>query len=266
MNRLQIESGLRAAIPRGELCLHYQPQVRLADGRLVGVEALLRWRHPEWGFVAPSQFIPVAEDSGMMDALGQWVMYEACQQLRSWDLAGIEMPSVSVNCSVQQLDAERLPAQVADVLGKTGIAPERLELEITESMLMRDPEPAIAALAALQSQAIRIAIDDFGTGHSSLAYLRRLPVTRLKIDRSFVSGIGQQDSDEQICRTVIALANSLQLETLAEGVEHLHQASFLRHEGCELAQGYFYGRPMSPEAFQNWLVGRESGLQQQRTS
>ena len=260
MRRLQMESGLRMAMSRGQLSLHYQPQVRLADGRLVGVEALLRWRHPQWGFVPPEQFIPVAEASGMMEALGMWVMLEACRQLRTWDEAGLRVPSVSVNCSVQQLDADRLPAQVADVLERTGLAPERLELEITESMLMRDPEPAIAALEALKSQAIRIAIDDFGTGHSSLAYLRRLPVTRLKIDRSFVGGIGHQDSDEQICRTVIALARSLQLETLAEGVEYPHEAAFLHQEGCELAQGYHYARPMPPEDLADWLAGREAGL------
>ncbi|MFC7300376.1 EAL domain-containing protein [Cognatiluteimonas weifangensis] len=256
--RLAVESGLRLAMAQRQFRLHYQPQLDLRDGTLVGVEALVRWQHPQWGLVGPARFIPVAEEAGLIDEVGLWVLMEACRQLRAWDAAGLHIPAISVNCSVRQLDADRLPAQVAAVLAATGLAAQRLEMEITESTLMRDPERAIAALLALQAQGVRLAIDDFGTGHSSLAYLKRLPVTRLKIDRAFVSGIGNDPNDEQICRTVIELARNLRLQTLAEGVEHAHEAEFLRNEGCDLAQGFHYARPLPPEALAAWLAAHRA--------
>ena len=252
--RLALETGLRMALPRQQFRLHYQPQLDLHGGTLVGVEALLRWEHPELGTIPPVQFIPVAEETGQIEEIGQWVLLEACRQLRAWDDAGLGIHGMSVNCSVQQLDADRLPAQVAAILAATGIAADRLELEITESVLMRDPEHAIVVLQALKAQGVRLAIDDFGTGYSSLAYLRRLPLTRLKIDRAFVSGIGNDPGDEEICRTVIALARNLGLETLAEGVVHLHEAAFLRAGGCTLAQGFHYARPLPPEALVAWVA------------
>ncbi|MGX5673329.1 EAL domain-containing protein [Thermomonas fusca] len=251
--RLALETGLRMALPRQQFRLHYQPQLDLHDGALAGVEALLRWEHPELGTIPPVQFIPVAEETGQIEEIGQWVLLEACRQLRAWDDAGLGIHGMSVNCSVQQLDADRLPAQVAAILAATGIAADRLELEITESVLMRDPEHAIVVLQALKAQGVRLAIDDFGTGYSSLAYLRRLPLTRLKIDRAFVSGIGNDPGDEEICRTVIALARNLGLETLAEGVEHAHEAAFLREGGCTLAQGFHYARALPPEALVAWV-------------
>ena len=257
--RMAIDSGLRVALAQRQFRLHYQPQVELREGRLVGVEALLRWQHPELGLVPPCEFIAIAEENGLIAEIGLWVLMEATRQLRAWDDAGLDVPAVSVNCSVRQLDPDRLPAQVAAVLAAVGLASSRLELEITESMLMRDPERAIAVLHALKAQGVRLAIDDFGTGHSSLAYVKQLPVTRLKIDRSFVSGIGRHANDEQICRTVIALAHSLQLETLAEGVEHAHEADFLRAEGCALAQGYLYAAPLAPDALRDWLDRAASG-------
>lgn len=258
-HRLAVESGLRAAIASGELRLHFQPQVALEDLRRVGVEALVRWQHPEWGLVQPGQFISVAEESGLIDELGTWVIKEACRQLRAWDDVGMGVACMSVNCSVQQLDVDRLPAQVSSALRTTGVAAERLELEITESMLMREPERAIETLQALQDLGVRVAIDDFGTGHSSLAYLKRLPVNRLKLDRSFVSGIGTDPNDEQICRTVIALAKNLGLQILAEGVEHDHEAEFLRAEGCELAQGYLYARPLAADELEAWWAAGHRG-------
>ncbi|MCJ0824533.1 EAL domain-containing protein [Luteimonas sp. 50] len=258
--RLAVESGLRVAMAQRQFRLHYQPQLDLRDGSLIGVEALVRWQHPEWGLVPPGQFIPIAEETGLIDEIGLWVLMEACRQLHAWDAQGLRIPGVAVNCSVQQLDADRLPAQVAAVLAATGVAAERLELEITESMLMRDPERAIAVLAALKAQGVCLSIDDFGTGHSSLAYLKHCPVTRLKIDRSFVSGIGNDANDEEICRTVIALARNLHLQTVAEGVEHSHEASFLRAEGCDLAQGFHYSRPLPPDALEAWLAARQAGV------
>lgn len=254
--RLTLESGLRMALANRELRLFYQPQVNVRDGSLMGVEALLRWQHPDLGMVPPSQFIPVAEDAGMIVEIGNWVLIEACRQLRAWDDAGLHVPSMSVNCSVQQLDADRLPAQVANVLAVTGLAPDRLELEITESVLTHDPEQAISVLNALKTLGIRLAIDDFGTGYSSLAYLRRMPVSRLKIDRTFVSGIGRNANDEQICRTVISLAQNLKMEVLAEGVEHSHEAEFLSNEGEVLAQGYFYASALPPHQLATWLNGQ----------
>lgn len=251
--RLALETGLRMALPRQQFRLHYQPQVDLRTGALAGVEALLRWEHPELGLIPPAQFIPVAEETGQIEEIGQWVLLEACRQLRAWDDAGLGVAGMSVNCSVQQLDADRLPAQVAAILAATGVAADRLELEITESVLMRDPEHAIVVLQALKAQGIRLAVDDFGTGYSSLAYLRRLPLTRLKIDRAFVSGIGNDPGDEEICRTVIALARNLGLETLAEGVEHPHEAAFLRDGGCALAQGFHYARALPPDGLVAWM-------------
>ena len=251
--RLALETGLRMALPRQQFRLHYQPQVDLRTGTLAGVEALLRWEHPELGLIPPAQFIPIAEETGQIEEIGQWVLLEACRQLRAWDDAWLGVAGMSVNCSVQQLDADRLPAQVAAILAATGIAADRLELEITESVLMRDPEHAIVVLQALKTQGVRLAVDDFGTGYSSLAYLRRLPLTRLKIDRAFVSGIGNDPGDEEICRTVIALARNLGLETLAEGVEHEHEAAFLRDGGCTLAQGFHYARALPPDALVAWM-------------
>ena len=254
--RLVLESALRAALVNRELCLLYQPQLDLRDGTVVGAEALVRWRHPQWGLVSPAEFIPVAEESGLIAEIGLWVLMEGCRQLREWDGIGLQLPCLSVNCSVQQLDPDRLPAQVAAVLAAAGLPAARLELEITESLLMRDPDGAISVLAALQAQGVRLSIDDFGTGHSSLSALKRMPVDRLKIDGSFVRGIGHDPKDAQFCRTIIALAGNLGLETLAEGVEHARTADFLRAEGCQLVQGYLYSRPLPAAEFVEWMRAR----------
>jgi len=254
--RMALESGLRMAVARRELRLHYQPQVDLRDGSLVGVEALLRWQHPTWGLVPPGQFIALAEETGLIEQLGHWALVEACRQLRAWDDAGLVVPVMGVNCSVQQLDIHKLPAQVADVLAATGLAAQRLELEITESMLMKEPEQAIEVLQAVRAQGVRLAIDDFGTGYSSLAYLQRMPMSRLKIDRAFVSEIDSHPGNQQICRTVIELARSLGLETLAEGVERAQEGDFLREGGCALAQGYLYARPLPASELVAWVQAR----------
>lgn len=251
--RLDMENALRSAIERNELRLYYQPQVDLASGQMAGVEALVRWQHPQLGLITPLQFIPLAEETGLIDGIGLWVLREACQQAVVWQAEGIRVPRVAVNLAVQQIEGGQLAAQVAAVLSMTGLEAARLELEITESTIMREPQKVTQAMSALRELGVKLAVDDFGTGYSSLAYLKNLPLDRLKIDRSFVRDIGDNPGDEAICRAVIGLACSLGLETVAEGVENEAQAEFLRGEGCETAQGYLYARPMPAEDLLRWL-------------
>lgn len=244
LEQLVMETALRDAINRNELVLHYQPQFNLTTGALVGVEALVRWQHPDIGLVGPGQFIPLAEETGIIGEIGVWVLREACRQAVAWQSEGFRVPRIAVNLSVQQLQGESLSRQVAEVLRDTGLEAGRLELEVTESTIMREPDSATATLASLRTLGIKLAIDDFGTGYSSLAYLKRLPLDRLKIDKSFVMDIGHDPSDEAISRAVIGLARSLGLETVAEGIEREDQAEFLRSEGCDIGQGYLYSRPL----------------------
>ena len=244
LERLVMENALRGAAARGELVLHYQPQVDLGSGALVGVEALVRWNHPEIGLVPPGQFIPLAEETGTIDDIAAWVLMEACRQMVEWRGAGLLVPRVAVNLSGMQIEDDALSSQVAGVLRDTGLEPACLELEITESTIMRKPDKAISVLRSLKAQGVKLSVDDFGTGYSSLAYLKRLPLDRLKIDQSFVRDIGQDIHDEAISRAVIELARGLGLETVAEGVEREEQSAFLRAEGCEFAQGYLFSRPL----------------------
>ncbi len=242
--RLVMENALRNAVERDELVLHYQPQVELASGRLAGLEALVRWQHPELGLVTPGRFIGLAEEIGVIADIGAWVLRSACRQLAVWDAQGVQVPRVSVNLSVRQIDREGLVALVAETIGESRLASGRLELEVTESMLIGDPEHSRSILIGLKELGAELAVDDFGTGYSSLAYLKLLPLDRLKIDQSFVRDISRDKNDEAIVRAIIALADNLGLETVAEGVEQIHQADFLKREGCGLAQGYLYSRPL----------------------
>ena len=242
--RLLLESALRQAAGKGELLLHYQPQYELADGRLVGLEALVRWQHPEQGLVPPAMFIGIAEEIGIIEQIDAWVLDEACRQLAAWDRSGLRVPRVSVNLSALELESAGLVERVGAVVARHGLGADRLELEVTESVIMRDPVTAEHALAGLKALGVQLAVDDFGTGYSSLAYLKRLPIDRLKIDRSFVQDIGSSASDESIVRAIIALADSLGLETVAEGVETVEHAGFLRAEGCRMGQGYLFARPL----------------------
>ena len=252
--RLRLENLLRQARVRGELSLHYQPQVRLADGALAGAEALLRWQSSELGPVSPGRFIPLAEELGLIGELGLWVFEQACEQLRAWDRAGLHLPRLAINVSIRQLELGDLPAELGAVLERTGVDPVRLELEITESSVMRDAEASLAVLNALQGLGLRLVIDDFGTGYSSLAYLRRLPLQQLKIDKSFVDDVLDDANSQAIARAIIALARSLGLETLAEGIERDEQAAWLRREDCELGQGYHFARPLpADELAAGWL-------------
>ena len=247
LERLITEHALRGAVRRDELRLMYQPQVRLSDTALVGVEALVRWQHPDLGLVPPGQFIPLAEEIGVIGEIGDWVLGAACKQLAVWDRAGFRVPRMAVNLSAQQLDEISLPATVAATLRAFGIEPDRLELEVTESMLMRNPDAARNLLSELKSLGARISIDDFGTGYSSLTMLRLLPLDQLKIDQSFVRDIGADDNDEAIVRTIIAMSRTLGLETVAEGVESAAQQAFLTREQVDLGQGYYFSKPLTAD-------------------
>jgi predicted signal transduction protein with EAL and GGDEF domain len=251
--RLALENDLRQAMQEGLLSLHYQPQVRAADGRCFGVEALVRWRHPERGDVSPLQFIPIAEESGLIDILGTWVLEEACRQLGAWRRAGIGGLRMAVNLSAHQLRTQSLVRRVADALERHGLKGEDLELEITESAAMENPECAIDQLQALRELGVQLAIDDFGTGYSSLAYLKRLPIQVLKLDRSFVRDIEIDRSDADISAASLALAHNLGLKVVAEGVETPGQRDFLVRHGCDYLQGYLYSRPLPAAAAADFI-------------
>ncbi|MCG5497170.1 EAL domain-containing protein [Ectothiorhodospira variabilis] len=246
MDRLKMESALRGAAARNELRVHYQPQVRLKDGSLLGVEALARWEHPTLGLVSPGHFIPLAEEMGVIGEISAWVLREACRQMRVWRDEGRDVSCVAVNLSVQQLERDMLVSTVRDCLAEYNLPAECLELEVTESLIMRAPEKAQSVLQKLKMMGVKLSVDDFGTGYSSLSYLKRLPLDRLKIDRSFIQDIGLDTNGEAITRAIIGLGRSLGLETLAEGVEQKEQVQFLLKEGCDLAQGFLFSRPVPP--------------------
>ena len=251
--RLTLERHLATAIAHGELFLEFQPQVDMADGRLTGYEALLRWRHPKLGLVSPVRFIPVAESSGMIIPIGTWVLGEACRQAAAWRAAGHAVP-VAVNLSVAQLTHTDFVQTVSEALSVHGLPPQAIELEITESLLMEGGSEALGALDDLAQLGITLSVDDFGTGYSSLAYLKRLPIDKLKIDRSFVSGVHSDRSDAAVVRAIIAIAKELGLAVIAEGIETVEQGNALQHLGCRHAQGYLFGRPMPAEAFRQFLA------------
>jgi diguanylate cyclase (GGDEF)-like protein/PAS domain S-box-containing protein len=252
VERLRMEALLRRAIDRNEIFVHYQPQVEIDSGRLIGVEALVRWQNPELGLVSPVRFIPMAEETGFINQIGEWVLLEACRQMVRWDEAGLTVPKMAVNLSVRQVERGAMAAQVSEVLAATGLAPRRLQLEVTESVIMNTGD-ALAFVHALHAIGVGLAIDDFGTGYSSLAYLKQLPVDVLKIDRSFIKDIALDSNDEAIAIAIIQLGKSMNLSVIAEGVENEEQAAFLLRHGCTRAQGYLYGRPVGPEELlQEW--------------
>jgi len=241
--RLALEGDLRAALDAGEFELHYQPQVDAAGGRTVGYEALLRWRHPRQGLISPLKFVPIAEETGLIEPIGAWVIDTACRQLAAWRSAGRCDFRVAVNLSARQLRSSTLVAEVRDALSGHALDPGALELEVTESVAMSDPERAIGQLHALRAVGVTLAIDDFGTGYSSLAYLKMLPIQVLKIDRAFVADIENDPNDAAICAATVALAKSLGLKVVAEGVETGAQREFLVARGCDMLQGYLFGKP-----------------------
>ncbi|PMS36354.1 PAS domain S-box-containing protein/diguanylate cyclase (GGDEF)-like protein [Trinickia symbiotica] len=256
--RLSLERRLRRALRDGEFLLHYQPQVDIGTGRIVGMEALVRWHDPEVGLVPPSAFIPVAEESGLIGPLSEWVLREACRQNKAWQDEGLPPARVSVNLSARQFQQRDIAKLVMSILEETGLEPRYLELELTESTIMRNAEEAVIMLNELHALGIGLAIDDFGTGYSSLSYLKRFPVDRLKIDRSFVSDIGDSSDDETITSAIIALAHSLDLQVIAEGVETAAQLDFLKARACHEMQGYYFARPMPQDAIPQ-LLERDRG-------
>ncbi|VXC06188.1 GGDEF domain-containing protein [Pseudomonas sp. 8Z] len=241
--RVELASSLRHAFENEELRVFYQPLHDLRDGQVVGFEALVRWQHPERGLLPPGEFIPIAEDNGMIGAIDLWVLEQACRQMVRWDQSKSGPSFVAVNVSSRLFGRGELDLRVAQVLAETGLAPAKLELEVTESAVMDDPAAALSLLTRLQALGVRLAIDDFGTGYSSLARLKRLPVHKLKLDQSFVRGLPHDSEDAAIARAVITLGHSLGLKVLAEGIEAAEQAEFLRNLGCDYGQGYHFGRP-----------------------
>ena len=253
--RLAMENALRRALERKEFLLHYQQRVDLKTGAIVGAEALVRWSHPDWGLVRPARFISLAEETGIVVQLGEWVLHEACRQARAWLDEGLKPGVISVNLSARQFRQEGLVRMVSRILEETKLEPEHLEMELTESMVMHNVEAAIATLQGLKSLGVALSVDDFGTGYSSLSYLKHLPIDALKIDRSFVRdiGAGAEKDEGVLAAAILSLGHSLDLKVIGEGVETDAQLRFLKRHHCEEGQGFFYGEPVAPEAFAKLL-------------
>ena len=261
MERVELGADLRRAIEREEFTLYYQPVVVLETGRITGVEALVRWQHPQRGLVAPAAFIPLAEDTSLILPLGHWVLREACRQACAWQARYPELSlTMSVNLSARQLQQSRLADQIAAALRESGLPPRSLVLEITESVIMQDTEATLTKLHELKALGVQLAIDDFGTGYSSLGYLQRFPLDILKIDKSFVDSVERGGTAAALARMIIALGSMLHLRTVAEGVERLGQQAHLRQLGCELAQGYLFAKPLAAEGVDALLRSAEASL------
>jgi EAL domain-containing protein (putative c-di-GMP-specific phosphodiesterase class I) len=253
--KLVLMEGLRKALDENQLSLAYQPKVELASGRVFGAEALLRWRHPERGDIRPDQFIALAEESGLILPIGEWVLRQACLQARAWQDAGLPPLVVSVNVSARQFEDARWVARVAEALADSGLAPQWLELEMTESLIMRDVPRSVAKMRELEAMGVTLSIDDFGTGYSSLAALKSFPISRLKIDKSFIRDLATSSDDQAIARAIISLAHQLQMRVIAEGVETEQQERFLQLNGCDEVQGYLHSKPVAAEDIARMLDG-----------
>jgi diguanylate cyclase (GGDEF)-like protein/PAS domain S-box-containing protein len=255
-HRTKLAALLHGAQLRKEVYLQYQPQVDIDSGRILGVEALMRWQRPDLGTISPAEFIPIAEDTGLIQPLGEWALQHACEQAKGWREAGHTDLMLAVNLSVRQLTDPHIGARVAAILSQSGLPPSALELEITENLLLQPTDDILRLLNDFNERGIRLTVDDFGTGYSSLSYLQRFPIKALKIDRAFVSRIGIALHDDTIVGAIIALAHSLHLRVLAEGVETRAQADFLRERGCYVAQGYLYSKPLDTEQVTSVLRGQ----------
>jgi EAL domain-containing protein (putative c-di-GMP-specific phosphodiesterase class I) len=260
MERLNLENSLRLAIIREELFLVYQPQVNIASGQVIGLEALLRWQHPELGLVMPEKFIEIAESSGLMPAIGEWVLRTACTQVRKWQDESIVAVPVAVNVSAVQFRREGFRELINRVLNETGLDSRYLELELTESLLLSNADVMFEVLEDLSGLGVKLVIDDFGTGYSSLSYLRQFPVTKLKIDRSFIRDVALNPGDAAITSAIISMARSLDLKVIAEGVEDEGQLSFLRSHKCDEYQGYYFSRPLKVEDVASKLRKRSGSM------
>jgi diguanylate cyclase len=256
-SRLELETRMRRALTNDEFVVYYQPKVSADQDAIVGMEALVRWIDPQLGLISPGEFISVAEETGQIEQIGNWVLWRSCQQNKDWQDAGLKPMRVSVNVSARQFRSRTLVDTVLDVLDRTGLDPKWLELEITESMLMNDVETAVRKMTALRELGIGLSIDDFGTGYSSLSYLGRFPITTLKIDRAFIADVDTNPKTAEIARAIIGLSRGLNLEVVAEGAEIEAHIRFLRDNGCDTVQGFFYSRPVPPDAFEQ-LVRRRS--------
>ena len=257
--RLELQTQLKQALQRSEFVLHYQPQIEIAGGRITGVEALVRWQHPVRGLVPPMQFVPLAEESGLIEPLGEWVLRTACAQAAAWQRDGIPPLRMGINISARQFLNPALESTVAQALAEHGLAPDQLEIEITESLSMKNPEETIRILTSFKALGIGIAIDDFGTGYSNLAYLRRFPLHRIKLDRTFVSELGTASCSHAIVEAIVAMAHKLGLEVIAEGVESAEQREQLLRFGCDELQGYWFSRPVDARACKT-LLGAQCAL------
>lgn len=253
-NRLSLEKRMRAALVNNEFVLYYQPKMDAATGRVKGAEALIRWIDPVHGFISPGEFIPVAEETGLIVEIGTWVMREACFQTKKWQDMGYEPLRMSVNVSAHQFKARDLLDKVNAALSDSGLESKWLELEITESMLMNDVESAIARMQAVRDIGCGLSIDDFGTGYSSLSYLGRFPITTLKIDRAFVQDVQENQNTKEIARAIIGLSRGLNLEVVAEGAELLEHVEFLKDNGCDIIQGYYFSKPLDAKTFESKLA------------
>ncbi|MDH3353911.1 MAG: bifunctional diguanylate cyclase/phosphodiesterase [Chromatiales bacterium] len=251
--RIQLENRMRQALTNNEFVLYYQPKVDIESNSIVGAEALIRWNDPEKGMISPVEFIPVAEESGLIVPIGKWVLEEACRQNKIWIDAGLPTVKVSINMAAPQFRDRNIVEQVREVIEKSGLPPKYMEIEITESMLVGDIETVIEKLHGLRDMGLDIAIDDFGTGYSSLSYLSRFPITTLKIDRAFVHDLESNKNTAEIARAIIALSQGLELEVVAEGAENAAHIDFLKEQGCNTVQGFFYSRPVTAEAFAELL-------------
>jgi sensor c-di-GMP phosphodiesterase-like protein len=248
--------ALRIAVSERQLAVCYQPQIDLATGRVVGAEALLRWRREDGKMVSPAQFIPLAEHCGLINEIGGWVIAEVCRQIAVWNSAGLPGLCVAINVSAQQMRGDNCVSLLEEAMRANGIDGRQIELEITESMMMEDIGDAVTYLARFKELGVGIAIDDFGTGFSSLSYLRQLPIDTLKVDRAFIRDIGQNGDGERIGEMIVALSKLLHLNTVAEGVETQRQAETVRAWGCQIAQGFLYSPALAPDEFEQWVRSR----------
>ena len=258
VERLELEAALRRALERNELTLHYQPKVQARTGRVTGIECLLRWQHPTIGPVPPDQIVPLAEETGLIVPIGKWALRTACLQARKWAEQGLPLLRMAVNVSARQFMSATLLDDVVDTIAETGMDPRWIEFEVTESVMMPDPEQAVKLLRKLKAIGVRLTIDDFGTGYSSLAYLKRLPIDCVKIDASFVRGVPVDASDVAITDTILAMSRSLGLKVVAEGVETLEQMRFLERRGCDEMQGYYFSKPLPAEQLTVYLREHEA--------